>query len=111
MALKHFVLNLSGAAQRLSQVYASGAGNAQPSAAEDIPYRQVFIQAFDANSNDVYVGSSNAVSASNYGFHLDAANNIPPVVLGPFETGPIKLSDIWVIGTLNEDISILGVPF
>jgi hypothetical protein len=110
MGLKHYVLNLRGVAQRLSDVYGDGVGVVN--AAHDIPYRQIRIQPFEANTNIVYVGASSAVSASNYGIHLDPDDAwTGDLGLGPFETGPVKFSDIWVFGTLNEDISVLAVPF
>ena len=62
--VKHYSLTLDGTAQRLSQVYASGAANAQPSAAEDIPYRQVFLQADPANANAVFIGATSAVNVT-----------------------------------------------
>ena len=34
----------------------------------------------------------------------------PGVSLGPFEAGPIKLSDLWVAGA-GATISVLGIPF
>ena len=33
------------------------------------------------------------------------------VSLGPFEAGPIKLSEIWVLGTNTEILHVLTVPF
>jgi hypothetical protein len=34
----------------------------------------------------------------------------PPLVLGPFTTGPVKLSDLYGIGA-GATLTILGVPF
>ena len=108
-----YTLTLDGTAQRLSQVYSSGAGNAQPSAAQDIPFRQVFLQADPANANVVYVGASSAVTSVNHGISLDPtqATAQDRVSLGPFPTGAVKLSDLWVIGTNAQRLMVLGIPF
>ncbi len=109
----HYTLTLSGAAQRLSQVYASGANNAQPSVAEDIPFRQVIVQADPANGAVVYLGASAAVSATNHGASLDPtqATAQDRVSLGPFSSGPLKLSDLWVLGTASQRVMVLAVPY
>jgi len=112
MPFAHRSLTLTGVAQRLSQVYASGAGNVDPSAAEDIPYRQVILSADPANTAVVYVGSSSSVSSTSHGFSLDPTQaSQVPVSLGPFETGPLKLSEIWVLGTNNERVMLGLVPY
>ena len=113
MAVKHYTLTLSGAAQRLSQVYSSGANNAQPSAAQDLPYRQVILQADPANAAVVYLGGDSGVSSTNHGASLDPtqATAQDRVSLGPFETGPVKLSDLWVLGTASQRLMVLVVPY
>lgn len=109
----HRTLTLSGAAQRLSQVYPSGANNAQPSAQEDLPYRQVILQADPANGAVVYLGGDSTVSATSHGASLDPtqATAQDRVSLGPFDTGPVKLSDLWVLGTASQRLMVLAVPF
>ena len=111
--VKAYTLTLSGVAQRLSQVLPSGAGNAQPSAADDIPFRQLRLQADPANANVVFVGADNTVSSTTHGGSLDStqATAVDHLVFGPFETGPVKLSDIWVNGTGTQKVMVLGVPF
>lgn len=113
MALVHYTLLLNGSPQRLSSVFTSGAGNAQPSDAENIPFRQLHIQQVPANANVIYVGASSAVSATNHGVSLDPtqASAGDRLDLGPYDSGPLKLSDIWVLGTNNERVAVLGVPF
>lgn len=112
MALKSYSLTLNGSAQRLSQVLASGANNADPDKAEDVPFRQLRLQADPANANVVYVGDSVAVSASAHGASLDPTEaSAYPLILGPFPTGPLRLSDLWVVGTNAQRLMILGIPF
>lgn len=111
MPFTHKTLTLTGVAQRLSQVYASGAGNVDPTAAEDIPYRQVILAADPANTNVVYIGASTLTSTS-FGFSLDPTQaSQEPVSLGPFDTGPLKLSEIWALGTNAERLMIALVPY
>ena len=112
MAFRQFTLTLNGAAQRLSRVYASGAADAQPSATDDIPYRQILFAADPANTAVVYIGSASTVLSTAHAFSLDPTQASQfPVSLGPFEAGPLKLSDFWVLGTNNERLMIGGVPF
>ena len=102
MALRTFTLALSGTAKRLSDVYGGAAGVRD--AATDLPYRQLVVQATGA---DGYLGDSNAVSTST-GMKLVAG--AAPISLGPFESGPIKLSDLWGIGT-GATLQVVGVPY
>ena len=108
MALRDFSLTLNGAVQQLSSVLAT----TERGGAQDEAYSQLILQADPANTAAVYVGASSAMSSSVYGFALDPTQaSAPPLVLGGFHRGPIKLSEIWVIGTNNEKLHILGVPF
>lgn len=112
MAVRSYTLTLTGAAQRLSQVLPTGGGNADPTGGEDLPFRQLRLQADPANANVVYVGDSSAVSATAHGGSLDPTEASAQVlVLGPFPTGPLRLSDLWVLGTNTQRLMVLGVPF
>jgi hypothetical protein len=104
MAARAYTLTQAAAAKRLSDVYGDGAGVVN--AANDIPYRQVILQAEGAVA---LIGNS-AVATTDYGFSIAAAAS---VVLGPFETGPIKLSDLYMVGTVgaNNKLHILGIPY
>lgn len=104
--IKSFNLAIGATAKRLSDAYAVGAAGAID-AASDIPYRQLILQAETA---DIEIGGSSAVSTTVYGMKLPATAPAAPVVLGPFESGPIKLSDLWAIST-TATLHILGVPF
>lgn len=114
MAFKAYQLTLSGVAQQLSLAYGLGA---QPSpvtsafAAADIPLRQVTFQALTAVAAIIYVGDSNLVSATVHGFRIDPTDTQQPFTLGPFDSGPVKLSDFWVVGTANDVLMIGAVPY
>lgn len=103
--VKSFNLTIGAVAKRLSDAY--GDGTSVINAANDIPYRQLTLQAETA---DIEVGGSAAITTSIYGVKLPSAAPAAPVVLGPFETGPIKLSDLWAIST-SATLHILGVPY
>lgn len=102
MALRSFSLTLSASAKRLSDVYGGTVGVRD--AATDIPFRQLLVQATGA---DGYLGDSNAVNTTT-GMKLTAG--AAPVSIGPFDSGPIKLADLWGIGA-GATLQILGVPF
>lgn len=105
MAVRSYQLVLAAGAMRLSDVYGDGVGVVNPK--NDIPYRQVILQAAGAAA---FVGFTNAVTSSVFGIKIDNTFTGPGVSLGPFEAGPIKLSDLWVAGA-GATISVLGVPF
>jgi hypothetical protein len=110
MAFAHHVLTLSGVAQRLSDVYGDGVGVVN--AAHDIPLRQIIFAADPANGAVVYVGGDNTVSSTDHGFSLDPTQaSSQPVAVGPFSTGPVKLSDFWVLGTGTQRLMIGVVPY
>lgn len=98
MAARSWQLTSAAAPKRLSDVYGGAPGAVN--AADDIPYRQVIIQASAA----VTVGDSSTKAAT--GMPIGVAGSI---TLGPFDTGPVKLSDLWVVGVAT--VSILGIPF
>ncbi len=77
-----------------------GDGAGVVNAANDIPYRQVIIQ----SSAAVTVGDSSAHAATGMPIGVNGS-----IVLGPFSTGPIKLSELWVVGAAT--VSILGIPY
>ena len=105
MALKHYDILLTGAAQRVSTV----AGVA----VDDISFRQLIVSADPANTAVAYGSDDSNISATNHGFALDPtqATAVDKVSIGPFESGAVRLSDLWVLGTNNERLHILGVPF
>lgn len=102
MAARSYNLALAGVAKRLSDVYGDGASVIN--AANDIPYRQLLLE---AGAAAVQIGSSNLVSATVYGNSIAVGATI---TLGPFEAGPLKLSDLWAFGA-SDALHILGIPY
>ena len=100
--VKTFNLALAAGAKRLSDVYGSGVGVVDE--AKNIPFRQLL---FTSSAADAYIGDS-AVSTTN-GVKVASAG-VQPVSLGPFESGPVKLSDLYAVGA-GATLQILGVPF
>jgi hypothetical protein len=87
-------------AKRLSDVYGGTAG--VPDESKNIPYRQLIITSAGASAT---LASSQPITT---GKVLAVAD--PPLVLGPFSTGPVKLSDLYAIGA-GATLTIVGVPF
>lgn len=113
MAFKSFQLTLNGNAQRLSDVLlAAGVPSGTlPPAALDLPYRTLTFQALKANTNDIFIGDTNGVSSTVHGFRVDSTDSALPIILGGYDSGPLKLSDYWVKGTNAEVLIVGGVPF
>ncbi len=104
MAARHFQLTLAAGAQRLSDVYGDGVGVVN--AAHDLPYRQLLLSASGA---DAFIGDDLDVDSTDYGGLVDSTALVP-VVLGPFEAGPLKLSDLYAAGA-GSTLHILGIPY
>ncbi len=104
MPFKTFNMTVGAVAKRLSDVYGDGVGVVN--AANDIPYRQVILQAETA---DIEIGDA-TVTTSIYGTKIPFTAPAAWVTLGPFETGPIKLSEIYAIST-NATLHITGIPY
>lgn len=105
MAVRHFQIALAAAAQRLSDVYGDGAGAVN--AANDLPYRQIL---FSATGADAFLGDDGDVDSGDYGMLVESTAPVVPVVLGPFETGPVKLSSLYAAGA-GSTLHILAIPF
>jgi hypothetical protein len=85
--------------KRLSDAY-PGANIGVVDAALDIPYRQLIIQASAA------VTISDTAAKAAQGIPIGVGGTL---TLGPFDTGPLKLSEFWVTGAAT--VTILGIPF
>ncbi len=107
MALNHKVLTLSGAAQDLLDAFGL---NSPIGGADDVACSFISLQPGSANANPVEVGGP-AVSLTDYGARLPAANaGIPPspyVIEPGGSAGVVRLSSVWVIGTVGEKLHIL----
>lgn len=88
-------------AKRLSDVY--GGTASVPDESKNIPYRQLIITTAGASAS---LGGTSAVTAGT-GYTLPLSTQL---VLGPFTTGPVKLSDLYAIGA-GATLTIVGVPF
>jgi len=106
MAARHFNVTLAAAAVRLSDAYGGPAG-ANPDAALDIPYRQLL---FTATGADAFIGDDAQVTSTDFGVQVDSTNVSAAPSIGPFETGPIKLSHLWAAGA-GSTLHILAIPF
>jgi len=106
MPFNHYVLTLTGVAQRLSSVLANTTiGNP-----EDSPVYSLSIQPGAANANAAYVGDAD-VSAVSYAVRLEpAVAGTPPAPFMIESRGGVKPSDLWVIGTADEILHIGIVP-
>lgn len=104
--VRHYVLTLSGSAQRLSSVLP----NLEPD--NDKFLQTLSLQPGGGNANPVYVGAA-GVSDSDYGVYLAAAAaTVPPapwLASDAFKATGTKLSDWYVIGTASQKLHILVV--
>lgn len=105
MAARSFQITLAAGAQRLSDVYGDGVGVIH--AAHDLPYRQIL---FWAETADAFIGSAPSVTSTTYGIRVVAgAAGVLPVSIGPYEAGPLRLSDFYAAGT--NVLHILAIPY
>jgi hypothetical protein len=84
-------------------------------------YQALWMQPRGTNTALIYIGSDNTVSSTNYGVRLEIpVSTIPqaPFNPGDFSSGrgygnksPIKLSDIWVLGTTGDNLHILALYY
>ena len=101
MAARDYTLTITAVAQPLSNALTPTTRGG----IVDEAMRQIIL----TTETDCFIGGSSAVTTSNYGYKVVSAQTLP-VVIGPFETGPVKLSDLWVIGTSGK-LHILAIPF
>lgn len=101
MAARDFSLTITAAAQPLS----AALSDTQRGGKVDESYRQIQLSC----ETDCYIGGSSSLTTSAYGYKLLAAAT-QPLTIGPFESGPVKLSDLYVIGTSGK-LHIFGIPF
>lgn len=102
-----YTLTLTGAAQQLSSVLADptvGGPN-------DEPLESLLLQPDGGNGNPIFVGGSSAVSSTLFGVRLAiGTGGVPPDPLKLEPTmGPLRLSDLWVIGTATQKLHLLAI--
>jgi hypothetical protein len=101
MAARNYQLTITAAPQRLPvAIPVPERGGPQDEAC-----RQILLQ----TETDCFIGASAAMTTSVYGFKLLSATGTP-VPIGPFPDGPVKLSDIFVIGT-SGILHIFCIPY
>lgn len=101
--VQHFQITLGAVAKRLSDVYGGVAG-ANPDAALDLPYREIQF----TTEADAFLGGTNLVTSTTYGIKVATAATVPAKI-GAYETGPVKLSDLWGAG--SGVLHILAIEF
>lgn len=112
--VRHFVLTLTtGTPKRLSDVLG---------AAEDSQMAGLWLQPRSTNAGAVYIGTDNTITSTSYGVRIPAASaGEPPAPfsLGDFSRGgtghgsksPIKLSELWALGTSGDFLHILALYY
>ena len=109
MAVRQFVLTLDGTAQRLSDVLPDPAIASR----DNVALRVISLQPGPSNANPVFIGDENVTTAL-WAWRSPAptgGNPPAPLILGEFESGPIKLSNFYVRGTDGETLHIGTIPF
>ena len=105
-AFRQHQLTLNGSVQQLSTAVQTDATIVVTASREWDPVASyIDLQADDGNSNPVYIGYDNTVSAGNHGVRIPTPSAGVPSPPYRIE-GPIQLRDIWVIGTNNEKLNI-----
>lgn len=108
---RHYVLALSGSAQLLSSVLASGATKRRST---------VWLQPRSTNTNPIYLGTASNMTSTDYGVRLPApVSSEPPPPFNPGEfagspekfRSPVRMSDFYVLGTSGEFLHILVVDY
>jgi hypothetical protein len=109
-------LTLDGTIQRLSSVLT----DPEVGGADDEALRVVQLQMQGNSANPLFVGGAPKVgtnvtlTSTDHGFRLEpGSGGVPtaPYLLGEFETGPIRLSDVYVLGTNAEVLHIMVLGF
>jgi hypothetical protein len=97
-----YSLPLTGSAKRLSDVLGGTPGT--PDEVKNIPFRQLL---FTATGAAATIGSAGVTTTTG----VTVATTAPlPLSIGPFTTGPVKLSDLYAVGT-GATLTVMGVPF
>lgn len=106
MAIRNFVITLTGSAQNLGTLFLAAGFQGIDS------LKAIHMHADPANANVIYVGGPEVVlTAVNYGFRIEVpVTSIPPAPsILEFNTGRFSLADIQVLGTNLEKLHILMI--
>lgn len=103
MAARQYNLTITAVAQRLSAAIPTDPNRG---GTRDEACREIWISA----TTDCFLGDA-AVTTSVYGKKIFAdAAGTPLYKLGPFDAGPVKLSDLYVVGT-SGTLNLITIPF
>jgi hypothetical protein len=105
MPFRNYVLTLNGSAQQLSGVFSAAEKESSPDGPGVIGYS---LQPSSSNANPTWLGST-GVAANAAAVRLSSATaGIPPAPYVREYAGgfPIKLGDLWVLGTNGEKLLI-----
>ena len=104
------LITLTGSAQKLST--ATGicdfVGVTSNGALGNLSCSEIHIQPEGANANVVYFGDSH-ITTSLFAFRMpagDTGDPPPPMVIGPYSRSPIKLDDMYVLGTAAQKVHL-----
>lgn len=111
--VKHYTLTLPANAVQLSTLLTQDTtlDPAARAAAADLPFRELTLSGETGNNAaGIKIGGDNTVSATVYG--LVVPNTTATLKIGPFDTGPVKLSKLWAFaGAANDKLHILGIVY
>lgn len=103
MSVRQYTLTITAAAQPLSNAIAVDPSRGGP---RDEAMHQIIL----STETDCFIGDP-SVTTSLYGKKLFADTaSTEPLVIGPFEAGAVKLSEIYVVGTSGV-LHILAFPY
>lgn len=108
MAVRHYTVTLTATATPLLTLISASFAVGGP---RDEAFRFLSVQAGKANTNDAFLGGS-TLTTSDYGVRVDAGDTAPPIdIIGHYDSGPVKLSEIYAVGTAGEKLHVFGIPF
>jgi hypothetical protein len=99
-------LALAAAAQRLSNAYGGASLGNVVNALQDVGFRHLLLS---ADAADAFVGQDALTTSVVWGVKVDSSD-LQPTPLGPFDAGPVKLSDLWVAGA-GSTIHFIGITY
>jgi hypothetical protein len=98
--VQNFLMTLTGAAQAVTVSLNGGR------------IREIHLQPDPANVNPFYVGGPDvATTTGQYVRAPSASVPPPPYVIDGFADGTMRSDDWYVIGTLNEKVRVMVVPY
>lgn len=117
--LQHVKLTLNGSVQKLSDGIPTPDPNLTTGdalAVKNVACRQILLQAAGGNGNPIFIGGDvgGTLTSTNYGLRIAAAvTGVPdrPLLLDSFDSGSLRPSDVFVLGTSTEILYALLVNY